>query len=74
MCPLLTCAAGKARPCARERCEWWVESFDARYSACAVLALASNSGKTLGLVKRVVRGMVGDVSRDLMERYPEEER
>lgn len=57
MCPLLTCAAGKSRPCAKERCEWWVESFDARFSACAVLALASSSGKALGLAKRVVRGI-----------------
>ena len=30
MCPLLTCAAGKSRPCAGARCEWWVESFDPR--------------------------------------------
>lgn len=57
MCPLLTCAAGKSRPCAGARCEWWVESFDPRYSSCAVLSIASATHKTMGIQKAIVRGI-----------------
>ena len=59
MCPLLTCAAGKARPCARERCEWWVESFDARYSRCAVLGLSASASQLVVMAKRASRDASG---------------
>lgn len=52
MCPLLTAAAGKARPCAGGGCEWFVDSFDARYSRCAVMDLDSAANRLLGLAKR----------------------
>ena len=55
MCPLLTCAAGKARPCAGGGCAWYDESFDVRYSRCAVLDLDSVASRLLVIAKRATR-------------------
>lgn len=35
VCPLMSDHKA-AVPCQRERCAWWVESKDDRYSTCAV--------------------------------------
>ena len=55
MCPLLTAASGKARPCAGGGCAWYVESFDVRYSRCAVLDLDSSANRLLMVAKRATR-------------------
>lgn len=55
MCPLLTIAAGKARPCAGGGCAWYVESFDPRYNRCAVLDIDSAVSRLLTIAKCVTR-------------------
>lgn len=55
MCPLLTAAAGKARPCAGRGCELWAESFDPRYSTCAIKAMARDLSQAVVTLKRMAR-------------------
>lgn len=56
MCPLLTAAAGKARPCAGGGgCELWAESFDPRYSTCAIKSMARDLSQTVVTLKRMAR-------------------
>ena len=55
MCPLLTAAAGKARPCAGGGCELWAESFDPRYSTCAIKSMARDLSQAVVTLKRMAR-------------------
>lgn len=57
MCPLLTIAAGKARPCAGGGCEFWSESFDPRFSTCAVKAVARDLSQAVVAIKRMQKQM-----------------
>lgn len=52
MCPLLTCAAGKARPCAGGGCAWFVDSFDPRYSRCVLMDIDAAAQRLLLIAKR----------------------
>ena len=54
MCPLLTAASGKARPCAGGGgCEFWAESFDPRYSACCLKSMARDLSQVIVTLKRM---------------------
>lgn len=53
MCPLLTIASGKARPCARGGCEFWAESFDPRYSTCCLKSMARDISQVTVMIKRM---------------------
>ena len=53
MCPLLTAASGKARPCAGGGCEFWAESFDPRYSACCLKSMARDLSQVTVTLKRM---------------------
>lgn len=51
-CPFLTIASGKARPCAKEKCEMWCEQFDYRYSSCALTTIARNTSTMSIIMKK----------------------
>ena len=50
-CPLLSIAAGKTRPCAGDKCTFWCEQFNYRYSACALTTISRNTS-TMSIVMK----------------------